>query len=128
MFYDIIVYIENPQNKRNKTARIYQVLLSIPYKKRTPYSIAKLTGISPSWVYYVLDILESKGLIVDTEVIQPRELLLDWANRPGRRRFREYHIRNPEKVLLRSQIEYVLTSYFAENLVGQYLFPRYFDV
>ena len=122
------MYMNHPNKYRNKTDRIYRTLLKSTNEDRTSYRIAKETGISTSWVYYVLEVLESKGFIIDTKVIKPKKLLRAWANRPDRRLYREYHIRDPKDVLLKSSYEYVLTTYYADNLIAQYLFPRYFDI
>jgi hypothetical protein len=118
----------NPQKYRNKTERIYRVLLNRPYKHRTPYKIAKLTKISPSWVYYILDVLESKGILRNGKIVQPKTLLINWANRRDRRSYRDYHIRDPVQVLLKKPFEYALTTYYAENQISNYLFPQYYEI
>jgi hypothetical protein len=58
-------------------------------------------------------------------VVDPEGIFNYWATRKDKRLFREYHIRNPEATLQGTRMDYALTGYFGENLIGGYLFPRF---
>ncbi|MEI7639586.1 MAG: helix-turn-helix domain-containing protein [Syntrophus sp. (in: bacteria)] len=119
----------NPQmGSGNKVERIYRILLSRKRKNLTAYRIAKDAEVSWSWAYRVLSDLDREGLIVGTTVKDPKEVFMKWVARKDNRRFREYHLQNPEEVLRNAGMDYVFTGYFAENLIGHYLFPRYREI
>ncbi|NIP34375.1 MAG: hypothetical protein GWN18_05505, partial [Thermoplasmata archaeon] len=42
--------------------------------------------------------------------------------------YREYHVREPAELIRGAEMDHALTGYFAENLIGHYLFPRYHEV
>lgn len=111
-----------------KVERIYRVLLSIKSRNQSWYRIAKEAEVSYGWAYRVLQSLEARGIIDGAEIINARELFLTWASRKDWRFFREYHVQDPVTPLRHCKMKYALTGYFAENLVGHYLFPRYFEI
>ncbi len=111
--------------KGNKVERIYRTLLSRHGTGQTWYRIAKDADVSYGWAYRVLESLELDGVIVGTKVVKPRELFLKWADRRDLRQFREYNIQEPDDVIAGSELDHAFTGYFAENHLGQYLFPRF---
>ncbi len=125
---DIVAKRTRGPVRRSKTERIYRILLAVPHAKRTPYRIAVEADVSPSWVYRVLGRLSDQGVVHGTRVIDPDRLFDIWSGRRSMRLFREYHVKDPLSILKKAPGAYAATSYFAENLVGSYLFPRYYDV
>jgi hypothetical protein len=110
----------------DKVQRIFRILLSRERKRDLSwYRIAKDADVSYGWAYEILKDLEDDDIIKGSAVKDPRSLFEIWADRPDHRLFREYNVQNPDEVLKKAENDYVLTGYFAENLVGHYLFPRY---
>ncbi|MGD0818826.1 MAG: hypothetical protein ABR986_10615 [Methanomassiliicoccales archaeon] len=112
----------------DKVERIFRILLSRKTSNLTWYRIAKEADVSYSWAYRTLKELEGDGLIADGKLKDTKGLFMKWAGRKDHRVFREYHMQDPESVLKNSGMDYSLTGYFAENLIGHYLFPRYREI
>jgi hypothetical protein len=112
----------------DKVERIYRVLLSKKTPNPTWYRVAKEAGTSYGWAYKNLAELEEAGLIERYRVIDPKGMFSRWADRNDLRVFREYHIQNPDDVLEQTSLYFAYTGYYAENLVGHYLFPRYREI
>jgi hypothetical protein len=109
----------------DKIERIYRVLLSRKIKGLTWYRIAKEADTSYGWTHRTLKELEALGLIDGSKVVDPKGLFNKWSERKDRRLFRDYHVQNPEDVLGHAKLDFAYTGYYAENLIGHYLFPRY---
>ena len=124
--------IEQNLNRRNKQAikieRIYRVLLSIPYVERSIRKISKEAETDYHWTYKNMKELEEKGIIQGTKLIDPKSLFKIWSERPVTTLFREYHIPNPKSFIENIELDYALTTYHAENQIGNYLIPRIMDV
>ena len=127
--------MNSKNNERNalipyvdKVERIYRVLASRKLENITWYRIAKEADVWYSWAHRVLKKLENEKIIKGSEILNPKALFDKWASRNDHRIYREYHIQNPNEVLKSVSMEYALTGYFAENLMGQYLFPRYHEI
>ncbi len=114
----------SPSPYGDKVERIYRVLLSRRLEGPTWYRVAKEADVSYGWAFRVLKALERDGLIVGRKLKDPRALFARWAARRDRRVYREYHVREAPAVLKDSKMGYALTGYFAENLVGHYVFPH----
>lgn len=112
----------------DKVERIYRVLLSIRLGQPSWYQVAKEAGVAYGWAHRVLQGLEGDGLLEGREVVDPTGLFARWASRRDRRVYREYHVREPAEVIREAGMDHALTGYFAENLIGHYLFPRYHEV
>ena len=107
--------------------RALRILLNNPSGTLSRYRIAKECGGSYPWVHELLGKLEGEGLIEGTRVKDFKGLVArwqEWRVEPGRR---EYMLRKPLEVLSRSDLKYALTTYQAENLVQNYLFPSRID-
>lgn len=120
-------HLSRTTNYGSKVDRIYRILLDPQNGRKTWYSIAKKASVSYGWAYKVLKGLEERKMIKGLKLKKPREVFELWLARPDLRRFREYHVKDPKKVLTNAGLDYALTGYFAENLMGQYLFPRLFE-
>jgi hypothetical protein len=119
---------ESPRSYGDKVERIYRVLLSRKLKDATWYRIAKEADVAYGWAHAVLKGLEQDGIIEGRRLNDPMALFARWAGREDRRRYREYHVQEPAAVLKGARMDFALTGYFAENLVGRYLFPRRYEL
>jgi len=112
----------------SKKERIFRILLSNKMKNLSWYRIAKLADTNYSYVYSVLSDLKRRGTLHDHEILDVKKLFGWWAKHRYNRYYREYNIQNPKSILKNARMEYAFTGYFAENLVGQYLFPRNYEL
>jgi hypothetical protein len=110
-----------------KKERVFRVLLSPKYKNVTSYKVAKLADTNYSWVHTILNDLENENLVKGCEVLDIKKMYLYWAKHPFQMYTREYNVQNPKDVLKNVKMEYAFTGYFAENLIGHFLFPRFFE-
>ena len=92
------------------------------------YKIAKLTDTNYSYVHTVLSDLEREGLLKERQILDAKKIFNRWAEHRYNRYYREYNIQNPKDTLKNAKMEYAFTGYFAENLVGNYLFPRFYEL
>jgi len=115
-------------NRGSKIERIYRILLSIPKSKRSWYKIAKMANVSYGWAYNILSKLQDDNIIRGSNIKRPKQLFLIWVKRPTNKLFRQYHIQNPKELLYNINLDYALTTYYAEQLVGNYLFPTFYDI
>jgi hypothetical protein len=72
--------------------------------------------------------LQDKRIIKGSDVIEPERLFGIWAQRRTSTRFREYHIQDQLNTIKNAKLDFALTTYYAEQLLGDYLFPRYIDL
>jgi len=112
----------------SKVERLYRILLSKPSKKRSWYRIAKMADVSYGWAHTVLSKLQDQNIIQESYVNKPHQLFELWSERPASILYREYHIQRPKNILKNVKFNYAFTTYFAEQLVGNYLFPTFFDI
>ena len=112
----------------SKKERIFRILLSEKRKKFTSYRISKLAETNYSYVHSIFSELQREGIINDHEVLDVRKMFKKWADHKYFPYYREYNIQNPKNIFKNVKMEYAFTGYFAENLVGNYLFPRYYEV
>jgi hypothetical protein len=66
-------------------------------------------------------------MIRDTKVIDYTKLIYYWKDCKVTPAKREYMVRNPLETLHKTKLAYALTTYQAENLVQNYLFPSRVD-
>ncbi len=128
MIYVRITSLDPHNASGDKVERIYRILLSRKISNLTWYRIAKEADVSYSWAHRILTQLKKESLIADGKLKDPKGIFMEWAGRKDNRVFREYHLQDPESVLKNSVMDYAFTGYFAENLVGHYLFPRYHEI
>ncbi len=112
----------------NKKERILRVLLSEP-EQLSKNELSKRSGCTRQWIILFLRELEKKKLIKNTKVLNSKEVLKYWLKiHKKSKKYREYMIKEPLKLLKKANLDYALTTYQAENLVQQYLFPSRVDV
>ena len=116
--------------KRNasKLERIFRILLSLPFVERSIYRISKESDTDYHWTYNTLKELEKLGVVEGQKLIEPISLFKIWADRPITTLFREYHIQEPKKFIHEVELDYAITTYYAENQLGSYLIPRIMDI
>jgi hypothetical protein len=108
--------------------RILRVLLNNPSGKVSRYWIAKQASCTYPWVREFLLKLDDMGLVEGTRVIDYHGLLQYWKSVSLKPKHRDYMIKRPLKVLKDASLPYALTTYQAETLVQNYLFPSRIDI
>ncbi|MDG6991128.1 MAG: hypothetical protein JRM99_06870 [Nitrososphaerota archaeon] len=107
--------------------RMLRVLFNNPSGTLTKYRIAKEAGGTYPWVHALLTQLQQDGLVKGTGVKESRELMALWQKWRLPPETRDYMLRKPLSVFSRADLDYALTTYQAENLVQNYLFPSRID-
>ncbi|MDD4878779.1 MAG: hypothetical protein PHO02_07170 [Candidatus Nanoarchaeia archaeon] len=112
----------------DKRERILRVLLS-EEKPLSRLELSKRAECTRQWVILFLRQLEKKNLIKGTNVLSGEKLLNYWLGlKKDKPKFKMYMVRDPLPVLKKSNLDYALTTYQAENLVQHYLFPSRTDL
>jgi len=107
---------------------IYRHPLSKKRKMRKWYQIAKAGDVSYGYAHQILSELQDKKIIKGSNVKKPRKLFELWSYHPINILYREYQVQRPKNIFKNIKLNYAFTTYFAENIVGNYLFPRLFDI
>ncbi|HJH28593.1 MAG TPA: hypothetical protein C5S51_02715 [Methanosarcinaceae archaeon] len=108
--------------------RILRIIANNPTGDISKYRIAKLADCSYPWVREFILKLTKIGLMKDTTVLDYLGLLNYWQSHRIKNKYREYMLKEPLKTLKNTSLSYALTTYQAENLVQNYLFPSRVDV
>lgn len=107
--------------------RVLRILLNNPSGNLSKYRVAMESGGSYPWVHELLGNLEREGMVKGTRVENFAGLIAKWRNWRIEPKIREYMLRKPLDVLRNATLGYALTTYEAENLVQNYLFPSRID-
>lgn len=119
--------LKKPDRKRGfKKERILRVLLSSSVNI-TKYRIAKEAKVSEPWCREYTSRLEKKDLIRDTKVLDHEGLYSEWEKVHIEANSIEVSLQNVSELLERTELEYALTTYKAENLLQGFLFPSVID-
>ncbi len=111
-----------------KRERILRVLLVEP-QLLSKNELSKRAECTRQWVILFLRKIEKKKLVKDTKVIDKKKLLKYWLKIHKKpKKYREYMVKEPLRVLKKSKLKYALTTYSAENLLQRYLFPSRTDI
>jgi predicted transcriptional regulator len=108
--------------------RVIRILLNEPTDTLTMYRISKEATCSFPWAHEFLRKLETKGLINKTKVKDYTGLVKYWLEVKTKTDKKEYMHRDPLNLLKRTRLQYALTTYQAENIVQNYLFPSRIDI
>ena len=108
-------------------ARILSVLLT-EKQPLSKYKVGKLAGASFGWTHEFLAKLEQQGLVRKTKVVSPEKLIEYWLSFSKKAKYREYMLQKPMDILKGATPEYVITTYYAENLVQKHLFLSRLDI
>jgi len=127
--------------KIDKRERILRVILNYPEGSLSTYRIAKEAECSRSWTIDFLHKLEKMKLVKKignisesnrkmggTCVIDVIGLFNYWIKISHPYYVREYHVKNPIRCLEKTSLNYALTTYQAETLTQNYLFPSRIDL
>ncbi len=105
--------------------RIIKVLLT--NKNLTKYRVAKLAKASFPWTHEFLKILEKIKLVKETKVTNVEGLIDYWVKIRKKPKQREYLIQEPIEIIKNSNLDYAITTYYAENVLQRYIFPSRLD-
>jgi len=108
-------------------SRLARALLNHPEGHLTKYRIAKLAECKYPWAHAVFEKLEEEGIVEETKVKDFKRLFSLWQKWDPEPESREYMVKNPLEILKNTKLEYALTTYQAENIVQDYLFPTRTD-
>jgi len=115
-------------SRGTKRERVLRVLLSDPDGSLSKLRIAKLSECSRQWIIEFLAKLETQGLVEQTRVLSYSRLVEYWGQVRLEPKQRDYMLREPLELLRKTEPNYALTTYQAENLVQRYLFPSRTDL
>ena len=107
--------------------RLARTLLNHPEGHLTKYRIAKLAECKYPWAYAVFEKLGKDKIVKETKVKDFKTLFSLWQKWEPRPKSREYMVKKPLEILRNAKLEYALTTYQAENIVQDYLFPTRTD-
>lgn len=120
--------LEKPDRERGFTKeRIIRVLLNHSGEDLTKYRLAQLADASEPWTRQYTDNLEDQGLVEGTTVTDPSDLYREWLDQRIEPNQLEISLQQPMQLLEDIDLEYVLTTYQAENLVQGFLFTSTTD-
>ncbi len=111
-----------------KRERILRVLLT-EVRVLSKNELSKRAQCTRQWVILFIRVLEKKKLVKETKVINPVGLIKYWLTIHKKpRKYREYMLKEPLKLLQKAKLNYALTTYQAENIVQHHLFPSRIDI
>jgi len=111
-----------------KRERILRVLLA-ETEQLSKNELSKRADCTRQWVILFLRELEKEKLVKDAEVIDKKKLLKYWIKIHKKpKKYREYMVKEPLKLLRKTKLNYSMTTYQAENLVQKYIFPSRTDI
>lgn len=116
-----------PERRGLIRERVLRILLNNPSGSLTKYRIAKLSAGAYPWIHELLKKLEKEGMIKGTRVKDFKKLVTLWQKWQVKPSRKEYMLRKPLEVLKNAKLQYALTTYQAENVVQNYLFPSRID-
>lgn len=115
------------QRTSSNKEHIFRTLLNHPEGNLTKYRLAKLSQCTYSSAHRILRELEVEDLVIGTKVKNFSKMIEIWREWKIRRDSREYLIKDPLEILRKTNLQYALTTYQAENLVQNYLIPSRID-
>lgn len=111
-----------------KRERILRVLLTEP-KPSSKNELSKKAQCTRQWVILFLRELEKKKLVKGTKVVDPVGLIKYWLTLHKKlKKYREYMVKYPIRLLKKTKLNYALTTYQAENVMQHHLFPTRIDI
>ncbi|AKH96789.1 hypothetical protein [Halanaeroarchaeum sulfurireducens] len=120
--------LEEPDRERGfARERIIRTLLNHPGDNLTKYRVAQLSEASEPWTRQYTEKLEEQGLVKGTEVVAPEKLYQAWLDQRIEPNQLELSLQQPMDLLAETELQYVLTTYQAENLHQGFLFTTTTD-
>jgi hypothetical protein len=114
--------------KGKKRERILRILLTHSDGSLYQFLISKEAGCSQPWAHSFLKRLEKINLIKKDKILDIQGLFNYWLEINEYPLYREYNIQNPLDLLKKTTLKYALTTYYAESLVQNYLFPSRVEI
>ncbi|HLF06245.1 MAG TPA: hypothetical protein VI893_03590 [Thermoplasmata archaeon] len=97
-------------------------------KGKTLYRIAKEAGVAYGWSHRILKDLERRGAFKQSTLVDPAEAFTYWLEHHRAPMFRDYHVPDPALIIGKAALEYAATTYAADHVTTQYLFPKRWDL
>jgi hypothetical protein len=119
---------ERMKNRGTRRERIIRTLLVEPNGNLTKYKLAKTAESSFAWTHELLNKLQAQKLVRGTQVTNYSGLINFWLQIKTNPEKKEYMHKNPINLIQKAKLPYALTTYQAENLVQNYLFPSRVDL
>jgi DNA-binding Lrp family transcriptional regulator len=111
----------------NIRERILRILLNS--EELSKREISKRADCNRAWATQFLKKLEEKKLVKGTKVLNKKKLIGYWLSIHKKpKKYKVYMVKEPLKLLKKMKLEYVLTTYQAENLIQKHLFPSRTDI
>jgi len=111
-----------------KRERILRVLLT-ESKPLSKNELSKKAQCTRQWVILFLRALEKKKLVRETKAVDPAGLIRYWLTLHKKpKKYRDYMVKEPLRLLKKTKLSYALTTYQAENVVQRHLFPSRIDI
>jgi hypothetical protein len=115
--------------------RVLRRLLDPAFGGKTPslYHIAKDAKMSYSWVHTIAQDLVQIGALSKADdgtvkLVRPEQAYTYWRSNHPSRTFAEYQVSDPLALLQSTSLHYAATTYYADNAIQGYLFPRRADI
>jgi hypothetical protein len=114
--------------KGEKRERILRILLDNPGGNLTAYAMHIKAECSQPWALNYLKKLERMKLIKNTKVTDVYSLYEYWLKIRSPIKYSEYHLKkDPLSIIKNSGLSYALTTYQADRIIHNYLFPTRTD-
>jgi hypothetical protein len=112
----------------DKRERILRVL----FNSKEPLSkneLSRRAECTRQWIILFLKDLGKMEFVKGTQVSDAKGLLEYWVTISKKlKKYKEYMVREPLELLKKTNLEYALTTYQAENMVQHFLFPSRIDI
>lgn len=121
--------LEKPDRRRGfKKERMLRLLLNHPDGELSKYRLAKLADATEEWALEYTNKLETQGHLEGTTVREPRALYEEWRDTRVEPNQLSVSMQQPMQLLEdETELDYVLTTYQAENLIQGFLFASTTD-
>jgi hypothetical protein len=126
---------QNADTRDWRRERVLRRLLDPFFGGKSPslYRIAKDAEMSYSWVHAIAQDLVQLGALSkagdgSVKLVRPEQAYDYWRNHRASRTFAEYQVSDPMALLQSTSLHYAATTYYADNAIQGYLFPRRADI
>jgi hypothetical protein len=123
-----MVPVKKTTRPGKKVERIYRLLLDVPLRDWSSYSLSKGSDTDIHWTLNIMHDLRKKGILEGSYVVRPKDLFMIWKERPITKEHLDYFVQDVRETVKGSNLLYAATTYYGENEVGKHLFPRRMDI
>lgn len=121
--------LEKPGRKRGfKKERLHRVLLNHPDGELSRYELTKRADVSKGWAYDYFNQLESDGFVYESTVQDPEGLYQHWLETRIEPNAVRVSFQQPLHQIREADLDYVLTTYEAEQVHQGFLFSSSTDL